>query len=313
MTSNPIAKLLTFSFLACAAVALAADATTASTASTVSSLSFAVTGNTRPATVDDVANYPTAVIEKIYADIQAVTPAVPFVVATGNYMYATYSNLNGTQSAQINDYLSARNAYTGTVLPAMGNQECAELETGNCGTNLKLLNYPKAGGTTENYAVFLNSMLMPIKQSLPYYTIKVNGPTGTWTSKFVFVACNAWSSTQANWLNNQLSAKTTYTFIVRNAPMGETTEPCVGSADGIMHKHPYTLLIAGHQGTSTYVASEKELIVGNGGGPLLPGSTSYGYVIARQQSNGDIQFTAYDYLSGLLQYGFTVDANGVQH
>ena len=36
------------------------------------------------------------------------------------------------------------------------------------------------------------------------------------SAKFVFVACNAWNSTQATWLDQQLAAATTYTFVVRH-------------------------------------------------------------------------------------------------
>ena len=306
-------RSLFVSFLACAAAVspLAAQDSTTSNAGTVSALHFAITGNTWPATADDTTGYPTAIITKIYQDIEAVSPRPSFVIGTGNYMHATYSNVSGTQSVQMNRYLTARNAFSGPLYPAMGNQECAELIGDNCGTNVNMLDYPKKGGTTENYAVFVNSMLMPIKKSLPYYTVKVNGTSGTWTSKFVFIACNAWSTAQANWLTQQLSTKTTYTFVVRNATVAQTTAPCSASTATILQKHPYTLLITGDNGISAHYSSDKELIVGNGGAPLS-GSVDYGYVIGSQLGNGNIQFTAYDYSTNSVQYTFTVDASGNQ-
>jgi hypothetical protein len=261
-----------------------------------------------PSPLEPAAGYPTAVITKIFQDIEAFSPRPAFAITTGNYMDSSYNRSPGTQNAQMHLYLGARNIFTNTVYPAMGNQECDGATADNCGTNVKILDYPKAGSTTENYLVFANSLLSPIRQTLPYYTIHINAPNGKWTSKFVFVACNAWSSTQATWLAAQLSLSTTYTFVVRNEPSSANTAPCLTatpSADTIMKAHPYTLLIAGHSGTYAYYASEKEVIVGNGGAPLSS-SVDYGYVIAQQQVDGSIVFKEYDYRTNAQQATFTV-------
>lgn len=89
-----------------------------------------------------------------------------------------------------------------------------------------------------------------------------------------------------------------------------TTAPCLSgtganNADTIISQHPYTLLIAGHTHTYAYYAGEKQVIVGNGGAPLS-GSIDYGYVIARQQANGSIVFTEYDYATNAVSSTFTV-------
>ena len=53
----------------------------------------------------------------------------------------------------------------------------------------------------------------------------------------------------------------------------------------IIAAHPLTLLIAGHTHTYAYYASEKQIIVGNGGAPLA-GSVNYGYVVAASRRTG---------------------------
>jgi Calcineurin-like phosphoesterase len=278
-------------------------------------LSFAIVGDTRPPNEDDTAGYPTAVITKIWQDVEAASPRPAFAVTTGDYMFASPSHTPGTQTTQITDYLTARAAYGNIVFPAMGNHECDGATADNCwacGSACTSVGGTCVGATcqTPNYTVFLNKLLTPINQALPYYTINVAGPANAWTAKFVFVACNAWSATQATWLGTQLSTPTTYTFVVRHEGTIATTAPCLtgtgsNNADTIMGQHPYTLLIAGHTHTYAYYASEKQVVVGNGGAPLS-GSVNYGYVIARQQANGLIVFNEYDYATNAVSSTFTV-------
>ena len=92
----------------------------------------------------------------------------------------------------------------------------------------------------------------------------------------------------------------------REKPVPAST-PCVTaspSADSITTSHPFTLIIAGHTHTYAYYASEKLVIVGNGGAPLS-GSVDYGYVIARQ-SGSSIVFNEYDYMTNAVTNTFTV-------
>ena len=292
-------------------------------------LSFAILGNTRPPVQDDAAGYPTAIIGRIYQDIQNYVPRPDFAIDTGTYMFAGIDHVPGTQGTQIDDYLQARNQFSNILFPALGDHECTGATADNCGTNTNLVsstntnwsnytnNNPKVPyPTTENYVAFKNSLLSPVKQSLPYYTINIssNSHPAQWTAKFVFVACNAWSTAQANWLNSQLAVPTTYTFVVRNEPSDANTAPCLSlagdlNADAIMHSYPYTLLIAGFTGEYAYSASEKEVVVGNGGAPLTT-SADYGYVIATLQPNGNFLFTAYDYLTNKEVGSFTVGPSG---
>ncbi len=268
----------------------------------LSRLLFAVVGDTRPAVIDDTTGYPTAVIDQIYGDLEAFKPHPPFAVSTGDYQFAKSS---GSQAApQIDLYMAARSHFSGAVFPAMGNHECTGATASNCGPGSQ-------DGSTSNYQAFLSKMLGPVGQSSPFYSIEVDAADGSWTSKFVFVAANAWSSAQASWLSNVLSQSTTYTFIVRHESKAANQAPGVDPSEQIMAQHPYTLSIVGH--THTYERSgPREIIVGNGGAPLT-GGKNFGYAIVNQRaSDGAIVVDMVDYASGLgdASFHFAVKADG---
>lgn len=267
---------------------------------TLPTLSFAITGNTRPRTQDDVSGYPSSIITQIWQDIEAQNPA--FAVTTGAYMFASPTATPNTAATQMDLYMQARSNFTNPVFYAMGDQECNELTSYNCAVC--------AGGVcpTPNLAAFMNSMMEPLNQSLPYYTISIGSTTGAWTAKIIMVACNAWSSTQATWLNSQLSIVTTYTFVVSNAPTTTTSAACMsgsGNVASIVNQHPLTLFIGGHIGTYSYSRLQKLVIVGNGGAPLSTG-VDYGYVIATQLASGHMQFSSYDYATNAVVSSFTL-------
>jgi hypothetical protein len=282
---------------------------------TLDTLTFAVVGDSRPPNIDDVAGYPTAVVTKIWQDVEAATPRPAFGISTGDYMFANPATMPGTQAAQLQAYKTAQSVFTNLVFPTMGNQEC-DGNTGDncdtCGNACTTIGGACVAGTcqTPNFATFLSVLLAPVAETLPYYVVNIDGPASAWSAKFVFVACNAWNATQATWLGTELAVATTYTFVVRHEGTVATTAPCLSgtgsmNADTIMAGYPYTLLIAGHTHTYAYYASEKQVVVGNGGAPLT-GSIDYGYVIARQQGNGSIVFTEYDYSTNAVQSSFTV-------
>lgn len=79
------------------------------------------------------------------------------------------------------------------------------------------------------------------------------------------------------------------------------------NADATISRYPYTLQIAGHRHTASHNQKGKEIIVGNGGAPLVSGN--YGYVIVQQQPNGNIRVDFYD-LNNVLVDRFVVDHNG---
>ncbi len=99
---------------------------------TTSALTFAIVGDTRPATIDDTSNYPSTIITKIYEDIEAASPRPAFVIGTGDYQYA--STTGSEQQPQLAKYMTARAAFSGPFYPAMGNHECTGYTDSNCGT-----------------------------------------------------------------------------------------------------------------------------------------------------------------------------------
>jgi hypothetical protein len=256
---------------------------------TVDHLFFAVVGDTRPGNIDDTTNYPTAIIDKIYQDLQAMSPRPQFVVTTGDYMYA--NTTANTAQPQMNLYTTAKGAYSGTVFASMGNHECDGFTADNC-TSLS---------QSQNIQAFMSGLVTPLGKSLPYYTINIDATDGSWTAKLINVACNYWSSTQQTWLQQQLATTTTYTILMRHEPASATTGPCVNAAEQLMTQYPYNLSLVGH--THTFSLSGKEVIVGNGGAPQT--AVPYGYATVERLSTG-WQIKQYDYSSGLPVNTYTV-------
>jgi hypothetical protein len=269
-----------------------------SSGGSVSRLLFAVVGDTRPPNPDDVSGYPTAVAMKIFTDVQNMSAKPSFMVTTGDYQYSTPTGTTGT--TQLTTYLGLRAIYTGVVFPAMGNHECTGYTDSNCVTGSSDL----TGNNT--YPAYLSKLLAPINQTKPYYSINVNASDSSWTAKFVFIAANAWDSTQSSWLDTTLAQATTYTFIVRHEPAEANTAPGVTPSETIMKKYPYTLAIVGH--THTYSHSGQEVLIGNGGAPLT-GSKDYGYGVFSQQSDKTITVDMVDYSSNQLDSSFHFAVN----
>jgi hypothetical protein len=191
--------------------------------------------------------------------------------------------------------MAARAKYSGTFFPAMGNHECTGATASNCGSG-------NTNGATTNYDNFLSMLLSPIGQTSPYYSVNVNAIDGSWTSKFVFIAANAWNSAQSSWLSGVMAQATTYTFVLRHESTGTSGPPGVSPSDTIIDGFPYTLLIVGH--THTYEhPSTKEVLFGNGGAPLT-GSGNYGYGLFSQRSDGAITVDAIDYQTGTADSSF---------
>jgi hypothetical protein len=266
-------------------------------ASTLSSLRFAIVGDSRPASNGDTSGYPTPIITQIWQDIAAEAPE--FVIGTGDYMYARYAS---DVNAQLDLYLGARAAYTGAFYPVMGNHECTGGVSSNCGPGSR-------DGMTANYQAFLGRMLGPIGQANPYYAMHFQAQDGSWTAKLVFLAANAWSDAQAQWLDQELSIATTYTFVVRHEGTNATTAMGVTPSGAIIARHPLTLLLVGHSHTFAYYTSSREVVTGNGGAPLT-GSVPYGYVIVDRRDDGTIEFSAKNYMDRQAFATHAVDANG---
>ena len=271
------------------------------TGGTSSRLLFGVVGDSRPANPDDTAGYPTAIVTKIFTGIEALAARPPFVVATGDYLFA-YKSSNQA-APQLDLYLGARKKYSGVFFPALGNHECTSATASNCGPD-------GMDGMPANYIQFLSKLLAPISKTQPYYAINVAAPDASWTAKFVFVAANAWSAAQATWLESALTPATTYTFVVRHESKAADTAPGVIPSEQIMAAHPYTLALVGHTHTYAHYAG-REVIIGNGGAPLT-GSKNYGFAIVNQRPDRAIQVDMIDYETGLsdARFRFAVKPDG---
>ena len=275
------------------------------TGGSVSRLYFASTGDTRPSlptlSIDTTTGYPTSIIDTIFSDIAALSPPPSFVVTTGDYQFA----LSGEASAaQLALYMAARAKFAGPAFFAMGNHECSPvgLTTSNCGAG-------NPDGLSANYTSFLTAMLTPIQQTNPYYTIKIDANDGSWTSKFVFVAANAWDSTQQAWLTTAMAEATTYTFVVRHEATDANTAPGVTPSEAIVSQYPITLEICGH--THDYSHTGNRVVLGNGGAPLT-GTGDYGFGTFQQRADGAIVVDEVDYLTGAIDptFHFVVKADG---
>jgi hypothetical protein len=261
----------------------------------VSSLLFTVVGDTRPANPDDIQGYPTAIIDKIYQDVAALQPAPLFSVSTGDYQYSS-SYGGGQAGPQLDLYLAARSKFSGAFFPAMGNHECTGSTDSNCGTGNR-------DGVTDNYTQFMTKMLGPIQKTNPYYSVEIDATDGSWTSKFIFIAANAWDSAQATWLQGVITQKTTYTFIIRHEASSTSGVPGVAPSDQIIGTNPYTMMIVGHSHTYEHPLL-KEVLFGNGGAPLSGSSVDYGYGLFAQRADGAIVVDAMDYMTNMPDPAF---------
>jgi hypothetical protein len=182
----------------------------------------------------------------------------------------------------------------------MGNHECNGFTNSNCPIG-------SFTGMTQDY---INTIVTPSTgQSSPYFSALYVANDGSWSAKYVFVAANAWNSTQQSWLQSTLGVATTYTFVIRHEPSNDTRAPGTTPSENLMSSAfaagTLTLSITGHThlvqlpgGTQPYgdqfgATLAYEMIIGNGGAPLDAGSY-YGYAVAtRRASDGAIVIQMY--------------------
>jgi hypothetical protein len=260
----------------------------------VNLLHFGVTGDTRPPNCEDTANYPTAIIDGIADAFQ--TRNAQFAVDLGDHMYVCNDSPSIAQ-AQMSLYMQAVSRYSGTWFMTMGNHECT---SGPC-----LL-----GSTNANYSAFMQA-LAPIS-SRPYYSINVQTSLGRAT--FVFVADNAWDSTQSSWLEQVLTeadANARYTFVLRHHPEGDTSVSTNTMIMAQIRRHRFAMFLSGHNHTYQHMTTDngRDLVIGLGGARLLAaGATYHGYVMVDQQPNGTLLVTVYD-LAGVVHDTWSVGPN----
>jgi len=248
----------------------------------VSRLYFAVVGDTRPGRVDDTQGYPTAIITRIFQDIQGMVPRPQFVLATGDFVYADPAN--GQAAPQLDLYATASRQFLGPVFPVLGNHECTGYTADNC-----------SGVANANLAAYKSALLSPLGMTSDYFTIPFTALDGSWTAKLIILACNDWDPDQQSWFIAELAKPTTYTLVARHEPSSATSAPCVKASDGILAASPYNLLLVGH--THSFARFDKQVIVGISGAPLSGGGT-YGYATVEQLSTGFV-IRQYDWSTAL--------------
>jgi hypothetical protein len=251
-------------------------------------LTFGMLGDTRPSS-STTGDYPQSVkniIGSCFTGLQS--QGVPFVVASGDYAFSSSSS--GSALPQYTSYMLARKNFKGTYLPTMGNHECNGFTDSNCPVG-------SFTGMTQDY---INTIVTPSTgQASPYYSALYLASDGSWSAKYVFVAANAWNSSQQSWLQSTLAVATTYTFIIRHEPANANTAPGTTPSENLISSAfsagHLTLSITGHThlvqlpgGTQPYgdqfgSTQAYEIIVGNGGAPLDAGSY-YGYAVATRRA-----------------------------
>jgi hypothetical protein len=201
-----------------------------------------------------------------------------------------FAGTSSAVSAQVALFAKARAKYAGPAYLAMGNHECNGYTSSNCPN----------GNETPNVQAFL-SQLVPSGVTKPYYRVDV--PAAHGTAKILFVAANAWDSTQQSWLQQQLSQSTYYTFVVRHEPAADTSAPGVSPSESLIKSAAYTLELNGHTHEYRHVDT-RHVISGNSGAPLQTGA--YGLLLVEEQDNGNIAVSELDEASGNVTDTWTV-------
>jgi hypothetical protein len=253
-------------------------------------MTFAVFGDCRPPLPEQTTGYPTMIVTGIFA--RADSEGAQFVIGTGDYMNA-FTQI--AVDAQVNLFLGARAAFKGPVYLTMGNHECMTTTSGNC---------PNAN-ETPNAQVYMTK-LAPPGSTKPYFRIDLPTPLGS--AKLVFIAANAWSTEQGDWLKTQLADPTRYTFVMRHEASNDQSAPGVGPTDAMLMGAPLTVGFFGH--THVYQRIDpSHVIAGNGGAPLDSG-TQYGLVLVKQRADGNLALQAIDQATGNPIDGWAVTPEG---
>jgi hypothetical protein len=243
---------------------------------TVNRLAFTAFGDIRPALPDEDFAYPNTTVQAIVANMAAMHPE--FAVATGDYMFVEY--LPSSASAQLNSLLSDEKPFGAPIFHTMGNHECQSFTDVNC----PMLN------ESVNITTYL-SMLLPWTP-VPWFSFVVHTDFGD--AKFVFIAVNAWTDTQATWLDQVMSAETKYTFVIRHHPTPDAGMPSsavgIAASDAILGKYPVTLYLFGHVHEYTHLSANR-VVTGNAGAPLDAGN--YGFLYVLQRPDGNIAVSEY--------------------
>ena len=190
--------------------------------------------------------------------------------------------------------------FGGTWFMTEGNHECMGSGSGYCPT----------GSSNVNFQAFLQA-LAPVS-STPYYSVNVQTSLGLAT--FVIVADNSFDSAQQTWLESTLTtadANAKYTIIAKHHPEGDTSVAANSTIMSIIRSHKFALLLTGHSHEYRHQTTDsgRDLVLGNGGAPLISAGTFNGYGVIDEQSNGQLQVSIFDVQSGAMQDQWSVSPN----
>jgi hypothetical protein len=263
----------------------------------VTLLHFGVSGDTRPPSCEDTAGYPTSVINGI-ADAERAAGA-QFAVDMGDHMYVCNNDASIAQQ-QMGLFMEGVARFGGTWFLTEGNHECMGAGSGSCPT----------GSTNVNYQAFL-SALSPIS-STPYYSVDIQTSLGLAT--LVVVADNSWDAAQQSWLEQTLAradAHARYTIIAKHHPEGDTSVAANTTIMQVIRAHKFALLLTGHAHRYEHQTTDqgRDVIIGNGGAPLVSGGTFFGYAMVDQQPDGTLKLTMYDLATTTPHDSWTVGPN----
>jgi hypothetical protein len=263
----------------------------------VNLLHFAMSGDTRPPSCEDTANYPSAIINAI-GDAEKRAGA-QFALDLGDHMYVC-NNAASAATAQMNLFMQGTQHFGGTWFMTEGNHECMGSGSGSCPT----------GSTNVNFQAFLQA-LAPIS-STPYYSVNVQTSLGLAT--LVFIADNSWDTTQESWLKSTLAQadqNAKYTLVAKHHPESDSSISSNSTIMQIIRAHKFALLLTGHahQYQHQTTDSGRDLILGNGGAPLISTGTFNGYAMVDQLADGRLQVSVYDVADGTKMDEWSVGPN----
>jgi hypothetical protein len=263
------------------------------TGGSVDRLFFAIHGDTRPPDCDQTTMYPTAIIQNIFTQEQAL--GVQFTLDLGDHMYVC-NGLASEAATQMGYYMTASQILNKVTFMTMGNHECAG--GGLC-----------PPGAFDANSVAYAKALAPIS-AVPWYSVDIQTSQGL--AVLVIIADNAWNPTQQQWLETTLTradSAAKYTIVARHHPV-DNTELNNSDIWNIVSAHKYTLFLTGHSHTYRHDTfndpSGRTLVLGTGGAPLAGRNDFYGFGTVTQAQNGALTVAIYDQASGNMQDSFNV-------
>jgi hypothetical protein len=223
---------------------------------------------------------------------------VEFALDGGDHMEASTAS---QATAAMNAYLTATSMLGKPVFMTLGNHECAQSFSNDCG-NGEIF-------TDTKGAAFMTALKSSIGATQPYYRFDVMTQSGK--AVFLVVADDAWDTTQQTWLTNQLTdadANAKYTFVSKHHPDGNTDQPAFQTIYNLVTSHKYTLFLTGHSHEYKHQPTDhRAVVMGLGGAPFdNPNQMWYGYLTAMQCSDDHIYVTVYDQATGNIMDAWNV-------